>query len=235
MPMRSSGARQDRGAVSPQVILYIVIAILLVALIWCLSCYKGGGGKGRGGPGIKAKAAPYSSLPSGCPPNAAPSDTTELSACLQGLQFDTVPAVGDEQRLMIRDTLPGPACHGDSTHSCRYGPLAKIEPVIGAQEYTDTALEEGRIIARMFIRPLETDSYPKLGLLHHDTTYWYVNTTLDSSYFISKPPSGTHLPTTVRELEVEAHPGEFDQAVARWLWVETDEKGQGTCGQACCK
>ena len=74
-------------------------------------------------------------LPLGCPPNAAPSDTTQLRACLTTLAFDTVAAVGDEQRLLVRDTLlPGdtmPACSfGDAHHKCRHGPLAKIEPVL---------------------------------------------------------------------------------------------------------
>jgi hypothetical protein len=228
MPMQPGLTRQDAGALKREHLFLIILAILLVALIWCLTCYKGGGG-----PPISGRA--YSALPSGCPPDSAPGDTTQLNACLQGLTFDTVPAIGDEQRLMIRDSLPGPFCHGDTTHSCRYGPLAKIEPVIGAHEYTDGALLEGRIIARMFIRPAETDSYPKLGLVLNDTTYWYVNTTLDSSYLVSRPSSGAQLATTVRQLEVDPHPDRFQQAVARWVWDDTDEKTQGTCGQACCR
>jgi len=225
--MQPGQARQDGGAVQPEVIFGIIIVILIVALLWCLFSYR------DGGPRVKATA--YKVLPSGCPQNGPPGDTTELNACLQGLDFDTVPAIGDEQRLMVRGALPGPFCHGDTTHSCRYGPLAKIEPVIGAHEYTDSALQEGRIIARMFIRGGETEGYPKLGLVLNDTTYWYVNTLKDSSFFVSRSDSGAQLADTARPLQVDSHPDRFDQAVARWVWEDADEKGQGTCGQACCK
>jgi hypothetical protein len=226
MPMQRGQTRQERGAVNPGV-LYIIVAILLGALVWCLTCYKGRTGGSR--------TRSFAALPSGCPQNRPPADTTELRACISGLQFETIPALGDEQRLMIRGTLPGPFCHGDTTHSCRYGPLSKIEPVIGAHEYSDSALQEGRIIARMFIRPGETEGYPKLGLVLNDTTYWYVNTANDSSFFVSRAPSGAQLADTARELEVQSHPDGFQQAVARWIWEDSDEKTQGTCGQACCK
>jgi len=222
--MQPGEARQDGGAAKPEV-LYVIVAILLGGLLWCLTCYKGGG----------SRRGDILSVSSGCPQGRAPADTTELRACISGLQFDTIPALGDEQRLMIRGTLPGPFCHGDTTHSCRYGPLSKIEPVIGAHTYSDSELEEGRIIARMFIRAGETEGYPKLGLVLNDTTYWYVNTMKDSSFFVSRPTSGAQLADTATELEVESHPEGFKQAVARWVWDDADEKGQGTCGQACCK
>jgi hypothetical protein len=227
MPMQPDQPRQESGGAPPAIVLYSLVAILFVALLWCLLCYKR--------PNPEHSFGIYKVLPSGCPQNGPPADTTQLNACLLGLNFDTVPAIGDEQRLMIRGSLPGPFCHGDTTHSCRYGPLSKIEPVIGAHEYSDSALQEGRIIARMFIRAGETDSYPKLGLVLHDTTYWYVNTATDSSFFVSRPTSGAVLAATVRPLVVDPHPGAFDQAVARWVWNDADEKGQGTCGQACCR
>ena len=230
MPMQLQ-AEEDKGAVKPEVLMIIALILILI-LLWCLFFYKGGR-KGGGGPQIKATA--YEVLPSGCPQNAPPRDTTQLRACLQGLTFDTVPAIGDEQRLMIRGTGPGPVCRGDTTHSCRYGPLAKIEPVIGAHDYTDSALAEGRVIARMFIRAAETDSYPKLGLVLHDTTYWYVNTTMDSSFYVSRTTSDSSLAAVTKPLEIDSHPGAFQQAVARWFWDENDEKAQGTCGQGCCR
>jgi len=223
MPMQQR-AEKEKGAVKLEVL--IIIALILL-LLWYLFVYDKDRGSGGG--------ATITSPPAGCPQNAPPGDTTQLRACLQGLVFDTVPAIGDEQRLMIRSSSPGPFCHGDTTHSCRYGPLAKIEPVIGAHEYTEGDLEEGRIIARMFIRSAETDSYPKLGLVLHDTTYWYVNTAVDSSFYVSRPVKGASLARKTMPLEVDSHPGAFQQAVARWIWDENDEKAQGTCGQGCCR
>jgi hypothetical protein len=176
-------------------------------------------------------------LPSGCSPGSQPRSTRELGACLTGLEFDTVLAVGDEQRLMVVDSGAGPRCHGgDTTLACRYGPLAKIEPVKGAETYSDTALAQGRIIARMFLRPGETESYPKLGLVAGDTTYWWVSTTKDSSYFVHPESGDSNLVPTGRGLDREVHPpGTFQQALARWVWVENDEKANGPCGSGCCK
>ena len=105
MPVQRRQAIRTRGAVPPTVLGFVILA-LVIALIWCLFP------TGRGKPKIVAKA--YTVLPSGCPDSAAPSDTTQLGACLQGLDFDTVPAIGDEQRLMVRARLPGPFCHGDT-------------------------------------------------------------------------------------------------------------------------
>jgi hypothetical protein len=206
-------------------VLLIVGAVLLAGgIIYCFFF------KGYNGP------KPYTDLPQGCPANAHPSDTTQLQACLQGLTFDTVDAAGDEQRLLVRDVPPGVPCPGDPTHTCRHGPLARIEPVMGAQKYSDSALEEGRIIARMFLRAGETESYPKLGLVPVDTTYWWVNTTMDSSAFVSRAPQGAALLDTLVALQVVAHAGyTYGQAVARWLWVASDEKSQGTCGSGCCR
>jgi hypothetical protein len=216
-------ARQPNAGVSRVVVLGAIVVVLgLGWAAWEYCFYHG--------------PQPYTELPAGCPANAHPADTTQLQACLQGLEFDTVGALGDEQRLMVRDVPPGLPCHGDPTHTCRYGPLAKIEPVMGAQRYSDSALQEGRIIARMFLRPGETESYPKLGLVPNDTTYWWVNTAMDSSAFVSRAPSGAALSDTVVVLTVESHGSRtFRQAVARWVWVANDEKSQGTCGSACCR
>jgi hypothetical protein len=176
------------------------------------------------------------SLPPGCPVNSAPADTSQLRACLTGLEFDTTEIAGDEQRLMIRDSGAGPRCHGDIFHACRYGPLAKIEPVKGAHTYADSVLEEGRIIARMFLRPGETEPYPKFGLVAGDTTYWWVSITKDSSYFVHPVSMSDSLVPVRRPLERNPHPdGSFQQALARWVWSEDDEKANGNCGSSCCK
>ena len=177
-------------------------------------------------------------LPSGCPSGTAPADTAQLTACLNGIEFDTTESIGDEQRLMVIGSGPGTGlpCFGDSTHTCRYGPLAKIEPVKGAQTYSDTALAQGRIIARMFLRSGETEEYPKFGLVPGDTTYWWVNIDQDTSMFVHRVSGDPDLNTTERGLERNAHPEEtYQQAFANWVWDETDERANGTCGSSCCK
>lgn len=158
-----------------------------------------------------------------CPKGAPPSDATQLKACLDGIEFETVPALGDEQRLMVQPR--------------RHGPLTKIEPVLNSHEYSQDDLKEGRIIARFTSGPGEA-GYPKLGIVAGQTTYWWVQ--IDEtgragrSFYISEG-KGEKLSSTPDQLKVDPHPGKFKQAVARWVWYEDDEKGQGTCGQACCK
>jgi hypothetical protein len=228
MAMSVKHASKSGGRIRREGAFLIQIVVLFALLVWGSSCGESRPGGRPGGPvGLLA-------LPPGCPANSAPSDTSQLRACVDSLHFDTVAAVGDEQRLMVRGALPGPLCHGDSTHSCRYGPLAKIEPVKGAHQYGDSALQEGRIIARMFLRAGESEAYQKLGLVPTDTTYWWVRTGVDSSFFISR--SGDGVLITKRSLEREEHPeGTFEQAVARWIWDDADEKANGPCGSACCK
>ena len=181
----------------------------------------------------------FHGLPLGCPPNAAPSDTTQLRACLDSLQFDTVAAAGDEQRLLVHETAGPPHCSfGDTTKSCRHGPLAKIEPVIGAHQLLPTELNQGRIIARLFLRSGETEPYPKLGLAPTDTTYWWVqrqsDTTAVSRYIRI---SGDSVVTdSLQTITIELHPpGYYQQALARFIWDDADEKPQGPCGAGCCK
>jgi hypothetical protein len=181
-------------------------------------------------------------LPDGCPENRPAATTAELHTCLAGLQFDELPAAGDRQRLMIYDSGPGPGCPGaDSIHNCRYGPLATVQPLKGAHKFDYGDLEEGRIIARMFVDSGETQGYPKFNLTPEDTVYWWVQTAAvpDSgrSVFISTA-TGQHPDSLVslrRALGYEAHPGAFKQALASWVWDPNDEKVNGSCGSGCCR
>jgi hypothetical protein len=177
-------------------------------------------------------------LPQGCPPAGPPTRPAELSACLTGIDFDTAQFVGDEQRLMVRELSPtGPRCHGETTHSCRYGPLAKVEPVKGAELYDDASLKQGRIIARIFLRKGETESYSKFDLAPGDTTYWWVSTAGDgTSAFVRRGDGRSDLPTKKKGLKRDPHPpGSFQQAVIRWVWDPEDETLNGGCGGSCCK
>jgi hypothetical protein len=174
--------------------------------------------------------------PNGCPAGDTLADTTQLNACLQGLEFDTTEFVGDEQRLLVYNSGGGLPCFGDSTHTCRYGPLAKVEPVKGAELYSEEALAEGRIIARIYLRPNETESYAKFGLVPGDTTYWWVSTSADTSLFVHRDGTQSDLAVTGRGLTRNQHPrGSFQQAYAQWVWNPTDETLNGACGSHCCR
>lgn len=204
-------------------------AAVVVAAI-CASC---GGKTSEGG----TKVSPYGpaalpQLSEACPRGSPPSNLETLKACLAGLEFDTIAAVGDEQRLMVSPASP------------RYGPLAKIEPEKhGHQWPEDTLLRQGRIIARLFLRPNEkgdTTYKRKFGLAPGDTTYWWVQTRAGgkaTSFFVSVVTQGNRVSSvTDTATTVESHkPGTFKQALARWLWYPRDEGAQGPCGSACCK
>jgi hypothetical protein len=170
-------------------------------------------------------------LPQGCKANKPPSTRAELTACLEGLEFeDTIEAVGDQQRLMINPPCPG---------TCRYGPLATIQPEKHSHLYSYAELKEGRIIAKLFLDPKETKGYEKLGLVPGGVTYWWVQKTSEKqdnagrSVYLTL--SGEKVgPTIENTLKYEEHENGFQQAVARWVWDPVDETTQGTCGQGCC-
>jgi hypothetical protein len=174
-----------------------------------------------------------------CPAGTPPSDAGQLHACVDSLAFDTIAAAGDEQRLLVRGGGPGAACHGaDTSHTCRHGPLAKIEPVINAHLRDTMQLNEGRIIARLFLRPGESESYGKLGLEPAGMTYWWVKRTSASSAtsrYITLA-GNTVTMTNEQSITIEQHPpGAYGQALARFIWDEADEKTQGPCGVGCCR
>jgi hypothetical protein len=165
-----------------------------------------------------------------CPTKGPPTTPAEVKACASKLTFDEDELVGDEQRLMVHPPCPG---------SCRYGPLAKIEPVKGAQDYSDDEMRQGRIIARLFIRKGDQERYLKLALVPGYMTYWWVQRDAagrNRSLFISEAAEGTRALTAERPLEVEPYPrGTFTRAIAGWWWLEDDETAKGTCGSASCK
>src|SRR5215208_4709220 len=99
-----------------------------------------------------------------CKRGSPPSNPTELETCLQKFVFDTSYEVSDEQPLLVMGDPSAPPCVSDTTKTCRYGPLAKIEPVIGAQNYSDEELREGRFIARISVPSSEKEGYEKYGL-----------------------------------------------------------------------
>lgn len=174
-----------------------------------------------------------------CPTNRPPQNKTELDACVSNLQFDTLPEAGDEQRLLVMDAKQGAPCQDNPDRTCSYGPLAKIEPVKNAHNYTPGQIREGRIIARLFITRGQ-EGYPKLSLFLGHKTYWWVRRnatgTGGQSVYISDSISAGRPLAQPRKLEANDVPrGTFKQALARWFWVPDDETAKGTCGQASCK
>jgi hypothetical protein len=231
-------AGQEKGATTRQIVLGVLIMVALGVLIMVALVERASKTK-KGGPGPTEQGVQGTPPPPSCPDTATPTDTTKLRACLQGLTFDAVAAVGDEQRLLVHQPGAGAKCHGsDTTHSCRHGPLAKIEPVKEDSARADTALNKGAIIARLFLRSGETESYLKLGLVPIDTTYWWIrrltDTTALSMYVRKSGDSVAHTPRDT--ITIELHPeGTFKQGLARFIWDDNDETTQGRCGSGCCK
>lgn len=205
----------------------IVLRVSLVALVTSATgAACGGTVKPDTGPTPQQVPAPEP-----CPKEGPPTNQAQLLGCIQGMEFDTTDLAGDEQRLMLNPPCPG---------TCRYGPLAKIEPVKRAHEYTDEELQQGRIIARMFVREGE-NGYRKLALVPGHITYWWVQIDATGrsgrSLFISDAMVDNKLVTARprRRLEVYPYPpGTVKQALAKWHWLPDDETAKGTCGSATC-
>ena len=174
----------------------------------------------------------------GCLADRPPQTKEELDECLRGLNFDPEAEAGDEQRLLVVDQGGSP-CPDDQKRTCRFGPLAKIEPVKNAQNLSKPELRKGRIIARLSIEDGQ-EGYPKLNLAPGHKTYWWVQRdegTGGTSVFVSDSiSSGRPLASKPRPLKVDERPlGTFKQALVRWLWIPDDETAKGTCGSASCK
>jgi hypothetical protein len=187
----------------------------------------------------------------GCKRGVAPADSAQLAACLKGFDFDTAYEAGDEQPLAVITQGPGAPCPDDSTksHSCRYGPIARIEPVIGAQKYSNKELSEGRFIARITVPSNQVEGYEKYGLVPGGVTYWWVKTNPDGtggdSYFITRGVDGRVSPkhrNLVREpyeginkdSTVKYDKARIQRAIMRWFWSLEDETAKGSCGSATC-
>ncbi len=144
----------------------------------------------------------------------------DFNAYAAGLSFDTAPGVGDEQRLMLLDSLGNP----------HYGPLARIQPERGANHLETDDLGEGRIIARLI--NLDTIGYPKKALAAGDTTYWFVQH--GRSWFVPRTTRNAIVSDTLH-MHPAGSNGKFPRALARWLWDPNDEQVWGTCTKnRCC-
>lgn len=147
-----------------------------------------------------------------------------LARARSDMEYDTLPGVGDEQRLMV-GTCPG---------RCAHGPRAKIQPHRAAAYLTQADRDSGVVIARII--NLSDIAYGKFNLHARDTVYWRVVTRggRDISLFVSSAP-GVKAFTSDLEID-EYHPTTYRQPLARWIWDDHDEAAWGTCdGGRCCK
>jgi len=217
--------------------------------ILILAVWMGCDGKRERGPTIAADTTPLPQLDKGCRPGDPPTTREGLDACLKGLDFDEEDLAGDEQRLMVFDSMAGPGCPGArSIHNCRLGPLARIKPEVHSHLWADsTVQQQGRIIAELSLSDTlvlpdkEKKDYPKLALVPHHKTYWWVQLGSDGkggrSFFISDSVTASgKLLSVGRKLQVDHYrTGSLKHAIARWLWLADDETGKGTCtsGASC--
>jgi hypothetical protein len=181
--------------------------------------------------------APGTPPPPG-PFNSVPPDSL-IAHIENDLEFDTLRAYGDEQRLML----------GTCPASCSYGPRVKIEPESHSYRNKMSVLGSGpgRIIARMI--SYDTIPYPKFNLGSRDTVYWAVTegtSTLNPdslssvSLFISmKGLRGMRGPAITQDTtSIAKHSYGYygKHARAYWIWTDTDETAWGSCAKgACCR
>lgn len=138
--------------------------------------------------------------------------------------YDTLLGVGDEQRLMV----------GSCPERCRYGPQAKIQPH-RATAYRGGIHPDSQVFIARIIN-LDDTAYGKFNLHGRDTVYWAIGTRQGRPVSIFYSTAADARPF-YSDLEFEYHRTQvYRQAVARWIWVESDEAAWGTCdGGTCCK
>jgi hypothetical protein len=177
--------------------------------------------------------------PGACPKDRPPRTAAELKLCAGTLQFDTDTLAADEQPLTIIGTTTGLPCPGGPKLRCRYGPMARIEPFVGAEDYTEEELRQGRIIARISVPRGEKMGYKKYGLLPGRVTYWWVKTdttrTGGESVFLTETADGKVVPVR-RKLNryIYERGQEPARALARWIWTLKDETAKARCGTGSC-
>lgn len=153
----------------------------------------------------------------------------QFRAYVRTLTFSVDTEAGDRQALMV----------GHYPDSARLGPVATILPEERAYQMSEEQLEHGQVIAR--ISNESADSYPKLGLLPHATTYWWVeyddHTKHGRSTFVTVGPDTSIVARAYRGLEVVSHHYNYRavQPLARFIWTSVDDLAWGWCGWHCCR
>jgi hypothetical protein len=150
-------------------------------------------------------------------------------AYLHSLRFAPDTESGDRQALMI----------GHYPDSAHVGPVAMVLPEERAHHMSPVELMSGRVIAR--ITHENADSYPRLGLLPHTVTYWWVEYSERSehgrSVLVAVDSAENIVARVVRGLQIISYHKEFRaiQPLARFVWTEFGEILWGWCGDHCCR
>jgi hypothetical protein len=208
------------GGRSPLLILSLLVAVALAAA-WFL------------GPIFHAERTPAGPTPTAAPTAffTMPIDSAPRSAVLsyaRSLDYDTAHAVGDYRRLAV------------GCPRCTYGPHVFLRPERGAVGLDTMQLAAGRIVARLV--NVDSDSYPKLNLAGHDTTYWWMDKRGPGggwrSYYVSSNP---RRPLKLDTLSAVHHYpygssyGYWGRTFARFLWLDGDEALRVACDRnGCC-
>ena len=162
-------------------------------------------------------------------PNIDSVTSEQFRAYLRRLHFVTDTEAGDRQALLV----------GHYPDSAQFGPVATILPEARANLISGTLLARGRVIAR--ITHETADSYPRLGLMPHAVTYWWVEynrrTDTGRSVFIAVDADTNIVGRTPRGLQVTREHREYrgSEPTARFVWTESGELGWGNCGWGCCR
>ncbi len=167
--------------------------------------------------------------PAGRPVHIDSTTNAQFRAYLRTLRFAVDSEAGDRQALLV----------GRYPESARFGALATILPEVDACRLSPEAYVDGRVIAR--IDNESADSYPRLGLLPHATTYWWVQynpaTERADSRFVTVDKDSTIIGTTAAGLEIISGHKEFQltQPLARFGWTAVGELPWACCSGRCCR
>jgi hypothetical protein len=153
----------------------------------------------------------------------------DFQAYTRRLTFSKDIEFGDRQALLV----------GHYPDRAQYGPLATIVPEQHSYEGSLGDLRRGKVIAKIIN---ESDRpYPKLGLMPHATTYWWVqydsSTGKGRSVFVAvDTTTGRIVQRTERGLEINTYHDAYRVTgpLARFVWDNDDETSWGTCNGACC-
>ena len=176
----------------------------------------------------------------GVPPPPPPPFTSIDSVAHQdflkyaaSLEYDVNTGYGDRQALAVAK-VPGGKC----PEECEYGPVARIEPQVGAIALTPEDLKVGRILGRVIN---ESDApYEKLNLGSRDTLYAWVEQVNGEIRGRLISSDAGRFERSLRPRPVEKpdgpHQPRYVRSTARWIWTVDDETMWLTCPVlGCCQ
>ena len=178
-----------------------------------------------------SEVPPPPESPPQAPPFAGPIESADRAAVLAYARAQQyVPVSGDSQRLMLGTKCP---------EACRYGPLARIDPVAGTFLLDSAQLAEGRVVARVV--NADTLGYAKFNLGPRDTVYWWIDGRPGGGYRSVLISSRADAKLAVDSLRIHPYPErqagfQWKQAQARFLWRDQDEGLWIACAiSQCCR